>query len=44
MVLNPKNLSILLSIPLLELKYRITIYSIFIDTFEDKHRFDGRML
>ena len=44
MVLDPKNFELLINIPLLELKYRITIYSIFIDSFDAKLRFDGRML
>ena len=44
MVLDPRTHEVKVCIPLLELKYRTTVYSFFVDVTEVKYRFDGRML
>ena len=43
-VVRHKQLAPLLEIPLLELDYKVTAFSIFIDTEEKILRFDGRMM
>ena len=43
-VVRHKQLAPLLEIPLLELEYKVTAFSIFIETEEKTLRFDGRMM
>lgn len=43
-VVRHKQLAPLLEIPLLDLNYKVTAFSIFIDTEEKVLRFDGRMM
>ena len=43
-IIRPKSLGPLVEIPLKDLSYKVTVYSIFIETEERVLRFDGRMM